>query len=114
MRAPSDDQLSFDISPGRRRTTKRDVCLSARCVGLSCRVSVSFCLYRDSMRANSRGAETRVHVSRESEIASAVDHAGEAGQATVTKHRKSRRKRSKNAAGDTKVRFLHGFHGASF
>lgn len=30
MRAPSDDQLFFGESPGRRRTTKRDACLSAR------------------------------------------------------------------------------------
>ncbi|XP_014467882.1 PREDICTED: uncharacterized protein LOC106740923 isoform X1 [Dinoponera quadriceps] len=56
------------------------------------------------MRANSRGAETRVLVPREPEIASAVDHAGEAGQAAVTKHRKSRRKKPRNAAGDTKVK----------
>lgn len=46
------------------------------------------------------------------EIASTVDHASEAGQAAVTKHRKSRRKKPKNAAaaaaaaGDSKVRFF--------
>lgn len=91
------------------RTTKND---EARRLLVSTRrrfvALASFRLYfRVSMRANSRSAETRVHVPRDPEIASAVDHAGEAGQAAVTKHRKSRRKKPKNAAGDTKVRLPH-------
>lgn len=86
-----DHHLSFDKSPGQRR------CALVR-TGSACRKKL--------MRVNSpRRRDVVTSVFGKTEIASAVEHAGEAGQAAVIKHRKPRRKKPKNAAaGDTKVR----------
>lgn len=98
-RSAIDHQLSFDKSPGRPQTL---ACQDN--VSPSCEISLKSEAHASEQPGRERGVTV---VLEELKTASTVDHASEAGQKAVTKHRKSRRKKAKNVAataGDPKVR----------